>query len=234
LQDVSAGGPGWGGGQAAALGFVLASLPPDEARPLLWVQDRAARRALGRPYETGIRQAYGISAPILRVEVGPPSDALRVMEEGARCAALGAVLGELDGTARALDLVATKRLAMRARDSGVPVWLLRVGGAGEGASAARLRWRVSARPSAPHPWDDAAPGAARWWVELLRATGRSPGAWEVEHEPGARPGGAPGGADPGAGPDEGGAPDRLHLDAELRDGSLAPAAGAGGDRRAAG
>jgi protein ImuA len=235
LQDVSVTGP-W---QAAAAGFVLASLPEGEGRPILWVQDRASRRALGRPCEAGLRRRFGLRAPILRVEVGHPRDALRAMEEGAGCAALGAVLGEVDAAAPMLDLVATKRLALRARDSGVPVWLMRLTGPSEGLSAARMRWRVSALPSAPHPWDEAAPGAPRWRVELLRAAGRAPGTWDLEHERGADPArdeprhehGHGLGVGHGGG---GAAPHRLRVVPEPGAGPVAAPARAGEGRRFAG
>lgn len=189
---------------ASATGFVLAVLPAGTA-PILWVQDRSSRREGGRPYLPGAGKPAPL-APILRVEVSHPRDVLWTMEEGAACAGLSAVVGEIHGDPAVLDFTATKRLALRAEASGVPVWLIRTGGAA-GLSAARERWRIGALPSSPHPHDPAAPGAPLWAAELFRARGRPPGRWEAHREPG------------GAG---GGAADRLRLVPPPRDRAVAP------------
>lgn len=194
---------------AAATGFVLAALPPGGA-PILWVQDRLSRREGGRLYLPGTGKPVP-GAPILRVEVSHPRDVLWAMEEGAACAGLGAVVGEIHGDPAVLDFTATKRLALRAEASGVPVWLIRAGGAA-GLSAARERWRVAALPSAPHPHDPGAPGAPAWEAELFRAQGRPPGRWEARHEPGRA---------------SDGPADRLRLVPPSRDRALAPDRGSG-------
>ena len=196
---------------AAATAFV-ASFAAGARGPVLWVQDRASRRAGGRLHEPGLRRAFRIEAPILHVRAGHSRDALRAMEEGASCAALGAVVGEVDGASPALDLTATKRLALRARESGVAVWLIRVGPEG-GLSAARMRWRLAAAPSQVHPHDPDAPGVAVWTAELFRAAGRAPGMWSLVHEPG---------HDIGQGA---GAPDRLRVVPRAGDGPLAAEGG---------
>lgn len=155
----------------AALAFALAALPQG-TRPVLWVQDRAARREGGRLYGPS---ADARGRTFLRVEAGHPRDALWAMEEGASCAGLSAVVGEIHGAPAALDLTATRRLALRAEASGVPVWLIRSGP--PGLSAARERWRVGSLPSAADPFDPQAPGAPLWEAELFRARGRAPGRW---------------------------------------------------------
>lgn len=160
---------------AAVTAFVLACLPRTSA-PVLWVQDRASRLENGRVYGPALR---GIK--LLRVEVSHPRDVLWAMEEGAACAGLSAVVGEVHGAPPVLDFTATKRLAMRAEASGVPVWLIRSGDA-EGLSAARERWRVGSVASDMHPYNVAAPGLAVWEAELFRARGRSPGTWMVRDE----------------------------------------------------
>jgi len=160
---------------AAATAFVLACLPKSKA-PVLWVQDRASRLENGRVYGPALK---GVT--LLRVEVSHARDVLWAMEEGAACAGLSAVVGEVHGTPPVLDFTATKRLAMRAETSGVPVWLIR-SGAVEGLSAARARWRVGSLPSDLHPHNPAAPGAAVWEAELFRARGCRPGIWAVRHD----------------------------------------------------
>lgn len=164
----------------AAMAFVLCILRG--AGPVLWVQSRASWRENGRPYAPGLA-ALGMAAPVLWVEAGHPRDALRAMEEGAGCAALSAVVGEIHGAPAVLDMTATKRLSMQAEASGVPVWLIRSGDPG-GLSAARMRWRVGAQPSEANPHDLSAPGAPLWEAELTRARGHAPGRWVARHERG--------------------------------------------------
>jgi len=157
---------------AAVTAFVLACLPRSKL-PVLWVQDRASRLENGRVYGPALR-----GVKLLRVDVSHARDVLWAMEEGAACAGLSAVVGEVHGAPPVLDFTATKRLALRAETSGVPVWLIR-SGAVEGLSAARERWRISSLPSDAHPHNTAAPGAPVWEAELFRARGRAPGTWTV-------------------------------------------------------
>lgn len=167
----------------AVTGFVLSCLP-DGPGPVLWASCRASRRENGRVYGPGLRQ-LGMRADVLRVEVSHPRDVLWAMEEGARCAGLAAVVGEIHGAPEVLSFTATKRLALRAEASGVPVWLIRSGDHGA-LSAARERWRLRARPSDVHVWNRAAPGAPVWEADLFRARGRAPGVWTARHDPAAR------------------------------------------------
>ncbi|KIN65427.1 hypothetical protein Z945_470 [Sulfitobacter noctilucae] len=176
LRDVLAGAPFDAGGT----GFVLSCLP-DSAAPVLWVSDRMSRRENGRLYGPAVRQ-FGFKGHVLQVEVSHPRDVLWAMEEGAACGGLSAVVGEIHGAPEVLSFTATKRLALRSEQAGVPVWLIRSGDHGA-LSAARERWRVSSLPSDVHPWNAAAPGAPVWEAELFRARGRAPGTWEARHEP---------------------------------------------------
>lgn len=176
LRDVLAGGPF----DAAVTGFVLACLP-DTSAPVLWVSDRMSRRENGRLYGAALRR-FGFKGPVLRVEVSHPRDVLWAMEEGAACAGLTAVVGEIHGAPEVLSFTATKRLALRAETSKVPIWLIRSGDPGA-LSAARERWRVSSVPSQIHPHNTQAPGVALWEAELFRARGRAPGVWVAEYDP---------------------------------------------------
>ncbi len=157
---------------AAVTAFVLACLPRSKA-PVMWVQDRASRQENGRVYGPALQ---GVT--LLRVNVSHARDVLWAMEEGAACAGLSAVVGEVHGAPPVLDFTATKRLAMRAEASGVPVWLIRSGKV-EGLSVARERWRIGSLPSREHPHNAAAPGVPVWEAELFRARGRAPGTWRV-------------------------------------------------------
>lgn len=179
LRDVVSGGPFDG----AATGFVLSCLPDSDA-PVMWVSDRMSRRENGRIYGPALTQ-FGFKGQLLRVEVSHPRDVLWAMEEGAGCAGLAAVVGEIHGAPEVLSFTATKRLALRSEAGGVPVWLIRSGDHGA-LSAARERWRLSSMPSDLHPWNAAAPGAPVWEAELFRARSRAPGIWEARHDAAAR------------------------------------------------
>lgn len=159
----------------AATGFLLAQLAP--GRPLLWVQERMAILEAGRVHPAGLPMC-----DLIHVEARDARAALWAMEEGLRCPALGAVIGELWGDPAALDFTATRRLAVAAERHGVPAFLVRLGGQAN-LSGARLRWRLASVASEPHPFDPRAPGAPRWEAELFRARGRSPGRWIAGHDP---------------------------------------------------
>ena len=155
-------------------GFLLAQL--DTAKPLLWVQDRMAILETGRVHPPGFP-----SLNLIHVETRDARDALWAMEEGVRCAALSAVIGELWGSPKALDFTATRRLAVASERSGVPCWLVRLGGTAN-LSGARMRWRIASAPSLLNELDSKAPGTPAWDAELFRARGARPGRWTIAHE----------------------------------------------------
>ena len=155
-------------------GFLLAQV--DGSKPVLWVQERMAVLESGRAYPPGLDELE-----ILHVEASDARSALWAMEEGVRCAALSAVIGELSGDPAALGFTATRRLAVASERSGVPCWLVRLGGHAN-LSGARMRWRVASAPSLLNPLDSRAPGAPAWDAELFRARGTPPGRWSIAHD----------------------------------------------------
>lgn len=158
-------------------GFLLPQV--DRSKPILWVQERMAILESGRIYPPGVR-----SLDIVHVEARDARAALWAMEEGVRCSVLSAVIGELWGDPAALDFTATRRLAVASERSGVPCWLVRLGGHAN-LSGARMRWRIGSAPSLLNPLDPRAPGLPAWDAELFRARGFAPGRWSVAHEAGA-------------------------------------------------
>jgi protein ImuA len=158
-------------------GFLLAQI--DATKPVLWVQDRMAILESGRIYPPGLG---GID--VLHVEARDARTALWAMEEGVRCSALSAVIGELYGDPAALDFTATRRLAVASERSEVPCWLVRLGGTAN-LSGARMRRRIASSQSLVNPLDPRAPGMPAWDAELFRARGAPPGRWTIAHETGA-------------------------------------------------
>jgi len=170
LSELFAASPRDGG----ATGFLLAQLP--RGKPLLWVQERMAMLEAGRIYPPGL----GIGE-LIHVSARDARSALWAMEEGLRCSALGAVIGEIWGDPQALDFTATRRLAVAAERHGVAAYLIRLGGHAN-LSGARMRWRVASAPSIAHPLDPKAPGQPAWDAELFRARGFAPGRWTIRHD----------------------------------------------------
>jgi protein ImuA len=156
------------------VGFLGAEL--DIQKPLLWIQDRMAILESGRIHPPGLA-----TSNLIHVETRDARDALWAMEEGVRCAALSGVIGELWGDPRALDFTATRRLAVASERSGVPCWLVRLGGHAN-LSGARMRWRIASAPSLLDPLDHKAPGTPAWDAELFRARGMPTGRWDLVHE----------------------------------------------------
>ena len=194
-------------GEAMALAFAQQQCRDRERTDhWLWVQDAASIRRCGRPYFHGLPMAC--RSGMLHVEARNAADALWAMEEGVRCGALSFVIGELANDPRSLDFTATRRLVLASERHGVPLYLLRRDGHAD-LSAARLRWRAEAAPSALHPWNATAPGAPRVSAELFRGRGLKPGRFLLDH-----------GFDRGNGSHEPG--NRLALVPELCDRPLEP------------
>ena len=148
--------------------------------PFVWVQDAASCADLGVP-APGAFDGRDLHRP-LRVVVRNPREALWAVEEVVK-AGLN-VVGEVDGTAKALDFTATRRLEMFAQAMDVTCVLVRIGTTDvQQTSSAKWKWAVSSHSSAAEPFDPHAPGAPRWSLELLRARSCAPGRWIVEPEP---------------------------------------------------
>jgi protein ImuA len=152
----------------ATLGFALGQarplLSPD--RPALLVLQLAHDgQDIGIPYGVGLA-SFGIdpqSIVIGRVET--PVELLWAMEEAIACRAVAAVIADIGTPIKALDFTASRRLSLRAAAAGSSAFILRFGRDRE-ASTSRLRWRISPTLSASPIFDDRAPGAARWLVQL--------------------------------------------------------------------
>jgi protein ImuA len=155
-------------------GFLLAQI--DREKPLLWVQERMAILESGRIHPAGLPSQH-----LIHVETPDARDALWAMEEGIRCSALSAVIGEIWGDPKALDFTATRRLAVASERSGVAAFLIRLGGH-PNLSGARMRWRIASAPSLANDLDPRAPGTPAWDAELFRAREMPPGRWSLAHE----------------------------------------------------
>lgn len=162
----------------ATAGFAVALALAAETMPLLWIRTEDAEKRCGRLYATGLVE-LGLNPDQLLLAVVPDEAAqLRAAADAARCSGLGAVLLEVWGPARGVDLTATRKLMLAAETSGVTVLMLRADGQ-PAPSAAATRWQVGTLLSTAMAAD--APGQPAFEIELLRRRGGPAGArWRVE------------------------------------------------------
>ena len=158
-----------------ALAFARLARP---RAPILWVRQGFLDREAGAPYPPGLAE-FGLDPAMLTlVRAQDVQGVLQAGLEGARCAALGAVMIELWGEAKALDLTASRRLALAAKASGTPALMVRIA-ATPIASAAETRWLVRAAPSRAMAAN--APGNPAFSLTLLRHRGGlEHGEWHLE------------------------------------------------------
>ena len=144
---------------AAATGFV-AGLAHRVARqrPLVWVRQDFL------DVESGALSMHGLSElgldprRVVMVRAADAESALRVAADAVACDALGCVVLDVWGEVRALDLVASRKLTLAARASGVTILMSRIA-AMPSASTAETRWIVRAAHSPP--------GIEAWGMPML-------------------------------------------------------------------
>jgi protein ImuA len=152
---------------ASAAGFALAMAArlTHPGQSFLWLRVAPSARSGGVIQANGWAELGGIPADAI-VGVLPDGMAvLRAAVDALRCPALGAVIVESWGAMRELDLTASRRLALAAEKSGVPLLLLRIDAAPV-PSAAQTRWQAKSAPSRALPGN--APGLPAFDVTLLR------------------------------------------------------------------
>ena len=175
---------GSGAGLALALArdaLAAAAAQGEDARAVLWVQDRKAIRLGGRPFLHGLPP--DLRHRLIHVAAATPEDALFALEEGLKCRDLACVIGEIAGNPRALDFTASRRLSLMAEKHGAMLWLVRLDAVPD-LSSARMRWQARAAPSPRPRWNPAAPGTATWHAELFRARAHVPGEWMLSDDDG--------------------------------------------------
>lgn len=152
---------------ASSFALILAARSTDN-KAILWVREERGERLNGQLYGPGMVELGVDPKRVVLVKAPDTIAALRVGSDVLGCMSPGAVVIEPYGAAKALDLTASRRLAMAAQKSGVAAFILR---SPEGlmASAAATRWMVAAAPSAPLPGQ--APGHATLALELIRHRG---------------------------------------------------------------
>ena len=121
--------------------------------PVLWIGDTVATMEAGLPYAIGISD-FGLE-PQAFLQASPRKldDALWVAEAALGSAAFAAIILEVRGNPARFGLTESRRLALRAKAAGRPLFLLRQGGEEE-ASSALFRFSVEPAPAQARPLPD--------------------------------------------------------------------------------
>ncbi len=161
---------------AAGYGFAAAlARRAGGTKRLLWIVQDFSALEHGQISATGLAE-FGIDpAGVLLMRAANATDALRAGADALSCTALGAVIVEIPGNPKILDLTASRRLVLGAQTSGVTALVLRSEAEIE-PSAAQTRWCVrTARSAKTDDW-----GSPRFDAELTRNRQGETGRWMME------------------------------------------------------
>ena len=162
---------------AAATGFMAGLTARVTARrPLVWVRQDFCEVEAGSLSMHGLAELGLDPRALVTVRAFDVESALRTTADALACDALGAVVLEVWGEARQLDLVASRKLTLAAQASGVTALLLRLA-ATPAPSTAESRWIVRAAHSPPRleAW-----GAPMLDTKLIRNRHGPNGHWIME------------------------------------------------------
>jgi protein ImuA len=164
---------------AAATGFVAGLAGRVAARrPLVWVRQDFTEIESGALSMSGLAELGLDPRLLVTVRAADVDTALRTAADALACDALGAVVLEVWGQARQLDLVASRKLTLAAQASGVTGLLLRLAAEPQ-PSTAETRWIVRAAHSPPAAhWS--AWGAPVFDAQLVRNRHGPVGRWIME------------------------------------------------------
>ena len=115
-------------------------------KPLFWVRPDYEALEYGALHAQGLAELGGAAGNLFLVRDRQCHRSAGRRQRHSRLRPVGALLLEISGMPRALDLVASRKLNFAANLSGVTAILLREG-AEAMPSAAQTRWQVSAAPS---------------------------------------------------------------------------------------
>jgi protein ImuA len=169
----------------AATGFIAGLAGRLTARrPLVWVRQDFSDLESGALSMNGLAELGLDPRRLVTVRAPDADNALRTAADALACDAVGAVVLEVWGEARQLDLVASRKLTLTAQASGVTCLVLRVAAEPQ-PSTAETRWIVRAAHSPPGAalmpaaaWT--AWGAPMFDAQLVRNRHGALGQWIME------------------------------------------------------
>jgi protein ImuA len=148
-------------------------------KPLFWIRTDYAAMEYGALSATGFLELGGDPEKLLLLRAANNEDALSAAADILACSHMGAVVLELEGEARVLDLAASRRLGLIAEESGVTLFVLREGAEAR-PSVATTRWQVRSLNARPEDDDW---GSPRYLAKLTRHRLGGPGEWIMEWNP---------------------------------------------------
>ncbi len=163
--------------EAAATGFVAGLAKCVAAdKHVLWIGQDFSAHEWGELSAIGLWELGIDPAHLLLLSVANASDILRAANDALSCAALGAVVIEIPGHPKILDMTASRRLSLLAAQNQVTTFLLRFA-AQPRFNTAHTRWLVRGSPSPQHreSW-----GRPFFQVELVRNRQGKTGEWMME------------------------------------------------------
>ena len=165
------------GHEAAATGFTAGlAMRVMENKHLLWIAQDFAATEFGALSATGLLELGFDPSRLLMLCVANADDGLRAASDALTCQALGAVVIEISGQPKILDLTTSRRLTLAAAQKAVTVFLLRFA-AKPSASTAETRWLVHGASSLHQ---DENWGQPVFKVELMRNRHGQTGEWIME------------------------------------------------------
>ena len=163
--------------EAAATGFTAALASRlGGGKHLLWIRQDFSALEHGELSATGFLELGLDPSRILLLRVADASGVLRAASDALTSSALGAVVIELPGNPKLLDLVAHRRLALGAAENGVGALLLRFA-AKPDIGVAETRWLIAAAraPAQEENW-----GCPIFDAQLARNRHGPAGHWVME------------------------------------------------------
>lgn len=161
---------------ASAFAAMLA-LRVSAKRALLWIRQDFTAAQCGELSAQGLADLGIDPDRLLLVQTKSATGALRAASDSLSCRALGAVALEVWGQPKSLDLVASRKLSLRAADSGVAIFVIRVAAPEILPSTAETRWTVRAKRTADFVEDW---GNPLFEATLTRNRHGQTGAWAME------------------------------------------------------
>ncbi len=165
------------GHEASATGFAVGLVARVAGtKPVVWIRQDYSALEFGEVSATGLLELGLDPARMILVYAAHAEDAVRAASDALSCAALGAVVVEIPGRPKILDLVTSRRLTLASAQNGVTTVLLRFA-AEPDASTAETRWLIRAAPSPP---DEENWGKPAFDASLVRNRHGRTGQWVME------------------------------------------------------
>ena len=165
------------GHEAAATGFVAGLVSRViESKYWLWIRQDFAGHEFGELSPIGLLDLGFDPARMILLSLRNANDELRAAHDALSCSGLGAVVVEVPGNPKSLDLTASRRLTLAAMKNSVTPFLLRLG-AQPGNSAVETRWRIRNAISSTRNEDW---GYPCFEVSLIRNRHGKTGHWFME------------------------------------------------------